>query len=80
MYLDNIIINRPTKEKPKKDLRVVLNTLRDNQLLAVPSKCILYPQELSFLGHITCAKGIKPDPKEVEAILQLLNELGILLS
>ena len=71
VYLDDIIVYSPSKEQHDKDLQAVLDTLKENRLLAKPSKCMFYQQELPFLGHIVSAEGIKPDPEKVEAIRQL---------
>ncbi len=44
-------------------------TLREKQLYAKLLKCEFWLEEISFLGHIVSAEGIKVDPSKVEAIL-----------
>ena len=46
-----------------------MQTLRDNQLFAKLSKCDFWLKEVSFLGHIVSAEGIRVDPVKIEAIL-----------
>ncbi|KAG8472681.1 hypothetical protein CXB51_034615 [Gossypium anomalum] len=50
-------------------LRIVLQTLRDKQLYAKFSKCEFWLREVSFLGHIVSASGIRVDPSKISAIM-----------
>ena len=34
-----------------------------------PSKCEFFKQRIAYLGHIVADKGIKTDPKKIEAIV-----------
>ena len=65
VYLDNIIIYSPNHDQHLKDVRLVLKTLRANQLVAKPSKCTFFSTKLLFLGHIISKDGIKPDPENI---------------
>ncbi|KAK8951418.1 hypothetical protein KSP39_PZI003909 [Platanthera zijinensis] len=49
-------------------LRIVLSTLRKNQLYAKFSKCEFWLSEIAFLGHIISQKEVSFDPKKIEAI------------
>jgi hypothetical protein len=51
-------------------LRVVLQTLRENQLYAKLDKCEFWLQEVIFLGHVISVEGILVDPRKVEAVLK----------
>jgi len=51
-------------------LRVVLQTLRENQLYAKLDKCEFWLQEVIFLGHVISTEGILLDPRKVEAVLK----------
>jgi hypothetical protein len=42
--------------------------LRDAQLYAKLSKCSFALSEVTFLGHVVGAEGIKVDPKKVAAV------------
>ena len=50
-------------------LRIVLQTLRENKLFAKLSKCDFWLKEVSFLGHIVYAEGIRVDPVKIEAVI-----------
>lgn len=71
IYPENIIIHKNSKTQRNKGLKVVLNIIQDNQLLAKHSKRMLYKRELLFLGQIFSAKGNKADPEKMLAIQQL---------
>ena len=43
--------------------------LREKQLFAKLSKCDFWLKEVSFLGHIVSAKGIRVDLAKIEAIV-----------
>lgn len=49
-------------------LRLVLGTLRDQQLYAKFSKCEFWLDSVAFLGHIVSAEGIKVDGQKIEAV------------
>ena len=46
-----------------------MQTLRENQLFAKLSKCKFWLKEMSFLGHIISAEGIRVDLVKIEAIV-----------
>ena len=50
-------------------MKIVLQTLRENQLFAKLSKCDFWLKEVSFLGHIVSAEGIRVDQVKIEAIM-----------
>ncbi|KAK8975222.1 hypothetical protein V6N11_034821 [Hibiscus sabdariffa] len=52
-----------------KHLRIVLQTLWDKQLYAKFSKCEFWLEEVTFLGHVISAAGIKVDPKKIQSIM-----------
>jgi hypothetical protein len=47
----------------------VLQRLRDHQLYAKFSKCELWINEVSFLGHVISPKGIAMDPSKACNVL-----------
>ena len=49
-------------------LRQILQRLREHQLYAKFKKCEFWLPEVTFLGHIVGADGIKVDPSKVEAV------------
>ncbi|KAA3483468.1 reverse transcriptase [Gossypium australe] len=69
VFIDNILIYSCDKTEHAEHLRIVLQTLRDKQLYAKFSKCEFWLREVSFLGHIVSAAGIRVDPSKISAIL-----------
>ena len=68
MYLDDILIFSKTPEEHEKNLRLVLQVLRENKFYAKMSKCHFFKEELEYLGHVVGKDGIRVDPKKVEAV------------
>ncbi|XP_070025112.1 uncharacterized protein [Nicotiana sylvestris] len=55
-------------EEHEQHLRVVLHTLRDNQLYAKFSKCEFWLRSVAFLSHVVSTEGIQVDPKKIAAV------------
>ena len=55
---------RKTKEKHKKELKAVFQTLLENQLFSKPTKCQFCQKSLTFLGHIISGEGVKAEPEK----------------
>ena len=70
MFIDDILVYSKDQEEHDMHLRVVLETLRKEQLYTKLSKCEFRLRELSFLGHIVSEKGIMVDTRKIEVILQ----------
>jgi len=68
IYLDDILIYSKTMKEHHKHLRVVLDVLREHKLYAKLSKCHLYQDKVSFLGHVVSAEGVEMEPEKVKAI------------
>ena len=69
VFLDDILIYSRDENEHAEHLRLVLQTLRDKQLYAKFSKCEFWLREVSFLGHVVSASGIRVDPSKISAIL-----------
>ncbi|XP_075500075.1 uncharacterized protein LOC142538650 [Primulina tabacum] len=59
-----------TRELHKEHLRIVLQTLRENQLHAKLKKFEFWLEQVAFLGHIVSKEGIAVDPSKIESIKQ----------
>jgi len=70
VFIDDILVYSNSHLDHEQHLRVVLQTLRENQLYAKLDKCEFWLQEVVFLGHVISAEGILVDPRKVEAILK----------
>lgn len=71
VYIDDIIIYSRTPEEHAKHLEQVLERFRQAGLQLKPSKCHFGLPELDLLGYVVSAKGIRPQPKKIEAIKNL---------
>ena len=68
VYLDDIIIFSDTKEEHLKRLEAVFQKLCAAGLKLKPSKCFFFREEIEYLGHVVCGKGISTNPKKIEAV------------
>ena len=69
VFIDDILVYSKDAQEHEHHLRIVLQTLRENQLFAKLSKCEFWLKEVSFLGHIGSAEGIRVDPVKIEAVV-----------
>ncbi|KAG8486251.1 hypothetical protein CXB51_019555 [Gossypium anomalum] len=70
VFIDDILAYSETEAKHVEHLRTVLQVLREKELYAKFSKCEFWLREVTFLGHVVSAEGIKVDPRKIEAILE----------
>ena len=69
VFIDDILVYSKDAQEHEHHLRIVLQIVREKQLFAKLSKCDFWLKEVSFLGHIMYAKGIRVDPIKIEAIV-----------
>ncbi|KAK5845366.1 hypothetical protein PVK06_001539 [Gossypium arboreum] len=69
VFIDDILVYSRDETEHAEHLRLVLQILRDKQLYAKFSKCEFWLREVSFLGHVVSASGIRVDPSKISAIL-----------
>ena len=70
VFIDDILVYSKSKADHARHLRLVLQTLRENQLYVKFSKCEFWLEEVAFLGHVVSKAGIQVDPKKIEAITE----------
>ena len=63
VYLENIIIMSPDLNDHRKLLCLVFERLQQHGLVINDAKCVFAAKQLSFLGHLVSAEGIKPTKK-----------------
>ena len=68
IYLDNIIVFSDSPSEHLCRLRGVFAKLDTAGLKLKPNKCEFFKTRITYLGHIVSSKGIKTDPKKVEAV------------
>ena len=68
-YVDHIIIWSPSVEQHRRDVRTVLQHLRDEGLSINVKKCEFDIEERRYLGHILSSSGIRADPRKVQGLL-----------
>ena len=69
VFIDDILVYSKDEEEHDAHLRIVLQTLREKQLYAKFSKCEFWLREVTFLGHVVSAEGIKVDPQKIKVVL-----------
>jgi len=57
VFIDDILVYSKTREEHEEHLRIVLHTLKDQQLYAKLSKCEFWLEKVSFLGHVISQGG-----------------------
>ena len=70
VFIDDILVYSKYWESHETHLRVVLETLRKEQLYAKLSKCEFWLNGVSFLGHIVSKEGIRVYPKKIEVVVE----------
>ena len=68
VFIDDILVYSSSEAEHEFHLRLVLQRLREHQLYAKFKKCEFWLPEVTFLGHIVGADGIKVDPSKIEAV------------
>ena len=70
---DDILIFGISDADHDDNLRNLLIKSRERNIKLNKDKCVFKTAELEFLDHVVTNKGLKPDQKKVEAILQMPN-------
>ena len=67
VYLNDIVVYAKNLDHGKK-VRRLFKQLKETNLALQPEKCEFLFKEIAYLRHIISDKGLKPDPKKIEAI------------
>ncbi|XP_071718932.1 uncharacterized protein [Rutidosis leptorrhynchoides] len=77
MYVDDIVIKSHTEKIMLRDTLETFESLRKVNMKLNPKKCTFGTQEGKFLGHIVTERGIKANPKKIQAIEDMTEEAEI---
>ena len=69
VFIDDILVYSKDAQEPEQHLKIVLQILREKKQFSKLSKCDFWLKEVSFLGHIVSAEGIRVDPAKIKAIV-----------
>eukprot|EP00253_Pinus_taeda_P004218 PITA_04218 len=69
IFIDDILIYSWNRKEHEEHLRIVLQTLREQQLYGKFSKCNFYKEQIQYLGHIITKEGIAVDPEKIKTIM-----------
>ncbi len=70
-YLDDLIIWAPDLSSLTQRLRKAFPLLRENGIKLNLSKCEITKNDVTFLGYRISKEGSQPDPKNVDAVLEM---------
>ncbi len=71
VYLDDVIIYDKTFEETLANLKLLMASLREHNLLAKARKWEFFKMSIVFLGYVVYEEGITTDPTKVENICNL---------
>jgi len=69
VYLDDILIYSKSAEEHEKHVRIVLKALEEAGMILNIKKCSFFTPEVRFLGHIISENGSRPDPRNIEKVI-----------
>jgi len=67
-YLDDVIVYATSQQELLEMLHTILSCLHSVRLKVKPSKCSLFKERISFLGHMVSAAGIDPQEEKIQSI------------
>ena len=68
-FIDDILVYSSSPKERSEHLRIVLQTLREQQLYAKLSKFQFWLNRVAFLGHVISAEGVSVDPQKIEVVV-----------
>ncbi|GBL62294.1 Retrovirus-related Pol polyprotein from transposon 297 [Araneus ventricosus] len=69
VYLDDIIVVGRTFEEHLDNLRKVFQRLQKAKLKLNLKKCRFFQKEVTYLGHVISAEGVKTVPEKIKAVV-----------
>ncbi|GJY26048.1 putative reverse transcriptase domain-containing protein [Tanacetum coccineum] len=68
VFIDDILIYSNNKKEHEEHLKLILRSLKREELYAKFSKCEFWLSKVKFLGHVIDSEGIHVDPDKIESI------------
>jgi len=68
VFIHDILVYSKSDEEHAEHLRIVLQVLKEKQLVAKLSKCEFWLREVSFPSHVISKGGIVVDPWKIDAV------------
>ncbi|XP_055372796.1 uncharacterized protein LOC129606479 [Condylostylus longicornis] len=72
VYIDDVIIYGKTEEEHLRNIETIFSILEKANLKVNLEKTKFFNTETEFLGYIVTSEGIKPDPRKVAAIQNIM--------
>jgi len=72
VYLDNIICFSATMKEHAEKLCAIFERLDQANFKIQPEKCVFATDTVEYLGHICTPFGIRPDPKKLRLLKNIL--------
>ena len=70
IYMDDAVVYSTSLQNHRDKMFRLLGRFKTAKLTLKPEKCFFLRKEVTYLGHLISEKGVKPDPKKVEAVSQ----------
>lgn len=72
VFFDDILIYSKTRNEHREQIKMVLEALKENNLVIKLKKCAFGLSNVAYLGHIISQAGVATDPRKVDKILTWL--------
>jgi hypothetical protein len=69
IFMDDILVFSRSLEEHKEHIKIMFQTLFDNNLYIKFNKCTFAQQQISYLGHIISNHGVDTDPTKTTSIV-----------
>ncbi|XP_034075852.1 uncharacterized protein K02A2.6-like [Gymnodraco acuticeps] len=70
-HMDDVLVWGQTQEEHDARLYAVLEKIQKAGITLNVEKCDISKQEVTYLGHVITASGIRPDPSKTEAVRKM---------
>ncbi len=74
-YLDNVLCNAKSFEEHVEGICKVFQALQCHGVKLRPEKCELFHHGVRYVGRLVSDKGVRIDPKDLEAVRSLKNHI-----